>query len=277
LASTTREACEGVGERLHRPEPERRGPIRGGWLGLFGPPLGAADSASKASGPPEGGAAGGASLNDAVARAVDLGYRVVDDYIRQGQNAARLVRQRSYGPEALRHDLQELGVRMFQYASDLAGLWFDALGAAASGEAAERPAAAQPPNGGAGPAIRTAAARAPEPGVPAPERDAAEDGAAAPPYGARVSVRLESARGAEVGVELRPVLPRTVLLVHALRAVDPSLPPLREVAVESGEAGVPVVVRVRVPPDQPAGTYRGVVVDARTSLPVGTLSVRVSP
>jgi hypothetical protein len=278
LATTTPDPSdEGSRERLHRPEPEREGPIRGGWLGLFGPPLGGADSASGAAGSPEGAAPVG--LNDAVARAVDLGYRVVDDYIRQGQNAARLFRQRSYGPEALRHDLQELGVRMFQYASDLAGLWFEAVGAAASGEAAAGRAAAEPPPSGTGRGLGLggAAARPSPPADPAPGRRDAQDTAPAPPYGARVSVRLESARSAEVQVDLRPVLPRTALLVHDLRAVDPTRPPLREVAVESGDAGDPVVVRIRVPDDQPAGTYRGVVVDARTSLPLGTLSVRVSP
>src|SRR5262245_28871555 len=279
LASTTREpSAKRSRERLHRPEPEREGPIRGGWLGLFGSPLGAADPASDATASPEHAARGAPSLNDALVRAVDLGYRVVDDYIRQGQNAARLVRQRSYGPEAIRHDLQELGVRAFQYASDLAGLWFEAVGMAASGEAAGPMAPRAPAGTGRGLEFRENATRPHAPVEPPQEHgDVANTAAATPPRSARVSVILDSARSAEVSVDLRPVLPRAALLVHDLRAVDPTRPPLREVSVENADAGEPLVVRVRVPSDQAPGTYRGVVVDARTSLPVGTVAVCVSP
>src|SRR5438128_27418 len=66
-ASTIRdeEATVSASDRIRRPPLDRTEPIRA-WSSLFG------------AGP----------LNDVVTRSVELGYRVVDEYIRQGQKAA---------------------------------------------------------------------------------------------------------------------------------------------------------------------------------------------
>jgi hypothetical protein len=50
--------------------------------------------------------------------------------------------------------------------------------------------------------------------------------------------------------------------------------PLTEISFGLGEGRAPEL-RVRIPPDQPAGTYSGVIVDLATHEPRGTLSVRV--
>jgi hypothetical protein len=35
------------------------------------------------------------------------------------------------------------------------------------------------------------------------------------------------------------------------------------------------VIRIRIPRDQPAGTYGGIVIDAATNVPIGTIQVRI--
>ena len=227
-----------MSDRIRRPPLDRTEPIRA-WSALFG------------SGP-------GGSLTDVVSRSVELGYRVVDEYIRQGQRAAERFNDRSYGPETATGDIQELGARMAQYASDFFGLWLDFVQVVMSGgtlretSAAEDGARARPAAPGNGAARRT-------PEAPAPTR---------------VRIEIVSHRPAEVSLDLRPEAAGRPLVAQGLRAVDPAKPKLDDVALEAGPGGE-LLVRIRVPGDAPPGTYNGVVVDAETSRPLGTLSVRV--
>jgi len=227
-----------MSDRIRRPPLDRTEPIRA-WSALFG------------SGP-------GGSLNDVVSRSVELGYRVIDEYIRQGQRVAERFNDRSYGPETVTGDIQELGARMAQYASDFFGLWLDFVQVVMSGgtlretSAAEDGARARPAAPGNGAARRT-------PEAPAPTR---------------VRIEIVSHRPAEVSLDLRPEAAGRPLVAQGLRAVDPAKPKLDDVALEAGPGGE-LLVRIRVPGDAPPGTYNGVVVDAETSRPLGTLSVRV--
>ena len=77
-----------------------------------------------------------------------------------GEQAARLMRNRSYGPEALRSDVQDLTARGFQYASDitevLLAVFFELLPSAARGQTGPLPfsplaTSAVPTGGGAPP------------------------------------------------------------------------------------------------------------------------------
>ena len=74
---------------------------------------------------PEGTGAGGPALGETAARAVDLGYRVVDKYIRQGQKAARRLSGRSPAPTASAGDLQEVVSRLAQFTTEWVGLWME--------------------------------------------------------------------------------------------------------------------------------------------------------
>jgi len=227
-----------MSDRIRRPPLHRTEPIRA-WSALFG------------SGP-------GGSLNDVVSRSVELVYRVIDEYIRQGQRVAERFNDRSYGPETVTGDIQELGARMAQYASDFFGLWLDFMqvvmlgGTLRETSAAEDGARARPAAPGNGAARRT-------PEAPAPTR---------------VRIEIVSLRPAEVSLDLRPEAAGRPLVAQGLRAVDPAKPKLDDVALEAGPGGE-LLVRIRVPGDAPPGTYNGVVVDAETSRPLGTLSVRV--
>ena len=252
-----------MSERVKRPRPERTAPIRN-WSTLFTPPGSAATSGDD---PPQGRRVDAASIADAVSRSVDIGYRVVDEYIRQGQKAAQRMSGGAYGPEALTNDSQQLFARMAQYASEFMALWFEAAGLAGSGLARDGAATARAP-------ARPAAGRA-------PTRSAtAEAIAAMPDRSGRVQVAIEvtSPYPIEVGLDLRPEATQSRLLVQALRAVDPDKPRIDDVAFqpapETSDGALPRL-RIRVGPEQPAGTYNALILDEQTSRPLGTLSVRI--
>src|SRR3954470_18479632 len=129
-------------DRIKRPPLPRTEPIRS-WSTLFGAP-----SASATSAPPFGipglpnipGIAGPPGMNgaagvgpEAVRRGVEMGYRVVDEYMKQGASVANAFsnpnRSRSASSASgAEPDLSKMTERMMQYASDFTSLWYDAMG-----------------------------------------------------------------------------------------------------------------------------------------------------
>jgi hypothetical protein len=65
--------------------------------------------------------------------------------------------------------------------------------------------------------------------------------------------------------------------VQGLRSMESGEPRLDGVTLEAGGPGQPPALRIVIPPEQPAGTYNGLVVEEDTSRPVGTVSVRLLP
>ena len=234
------------GERIKRPRPERTEPLRA-WSNLFG---GGATSASDRE---------GASLGDVVSRSVDLGYRVVDEYVRQGQRAAQRLSERSFGPDVVVTEVREIADRMTQYTSDVLALWFDVLEVAGGGIVG-RPGQAAPRTAGAAPVAA--------PPAETLDRTAHER--------TRVVVEVVSRQPTEVALDLRPETPVGPFVVHGLRDPDPEKPRLTDVTLRTDGDGGPFALRIRVPDDQPEGTYSGVIVEERTSRPVGTVTVRLA-
>jgi hypothetical protein len=222
-------------DRITRPEPERTQPIRSWTQTLFGMPP-----------PANGERASAAPLEDVVSRSVELGYRVVDDYLREGQRVAERFGGRGFGADALVGDMQQLTARMARYTSDVFEVWFQLLQLAMGGRV-------RPPE--------NAAPAAP---VAAPEAPAAS----------RIRIAVDASQPTEVVLDLRPDAAGRRLLVHALRPADGGEGArLGDVSIEPDAGGA--VVRVRVPPRHPAGVYNGLVIDEETTCPAGTLSVRV--
>ncbi|MFN8640251.1 MAG: hypothetical protein U0802_00780 [Candidatus Binatia bacterium] len=98
--------------RITRPVLQRSQPVRN-WATLFETPGGDTGTADA----PDSAAPAGPSLNDVVTRSVDPGYRVIDEYMRQGQKAAQRLNERSYGAQTMAGDVQDLAMRLTQYAS----------------------------------------------------------------------------------------------------------------------------------------------------------------
>jgi hypothetical protein len=203
------------------------------------------------------GAAGAARtprLEDAISRSVELGYRVVDDYIQQGQRAAQRMSEGKLTAEAMASEVQDLGGRIARYASDFFGAWVELLDLAAAGSAA-RQATSSSPDGAPAPGA--------PPTPPAPTRPAAANA---------VRVEVVAARPVEIVLDLRPERFGGRLRAHALRSSDPRKPRLSDVAVRDDD-GAPPVLRIGVPDDHPAGTYEGLLLDEAANRPVGSVRV----
>jgi hypothetical protein len=249
-------------ERFRRPELDRTQPIRS-WttlLAALAPSTGQRDAGAGTTG------RDASSLNDVVSHSVELGYRVIDEYVRQGQKTAQRFNDRSYGADAMTNDFQDLSTRMAQYAADFAALWFEFMQLAAAGGTG-RPAAA-PANG-----VGTSAPAGP------PRERAGSPATAAEPDRAeptRVRVAVSSPYPAEVSVDVRPHVTARRLVVQSLRAIEPEKPRLTDVAVDDASGDDPVTLRICVPAGQPAGVYNALIIDEDTGRPAGTLSVRIS-
>lgn len=285
---------------FRRPELPRTQPLRN-WAGLFGgaasvPGAGPAVAAARGFMDAAASAATGAALplGDAVARGVDMGYRVIDDYVRRGQQAARSAWSPSsptagQTSEAAPADVQRLMGRMLQYASDFTSVWFEMLNLATSTAAAARltnpttpppPPTTKPPTaGGAGPFHTGGGVHGVHPAGPgsAPKRAARAEVHAAGKARSqtKVSVELRSRRRTTASVELRGGSAGLALIAHDLRAADDKAPRLRDVRLIPRPAEDRVLVKIRVPDTQPAGAYSGLIVDRDTSLPRGSITVRV--
>jgi hypothetical protein len=214
-------------ERIRRPPLDRTRPIRN-WSTLLGTPLGQA-------GPVENGD-GTAGLGDVVSRSVELGYRVVDEYIRQGQRAANRLSAGEYRPGDWAADAQDLAQRMAQYASELAGTWFELL---------ERVGAATTAAAGRS-AERTTERTVERP--PAPSR--------APAPRAQLRLSIDSAVPAQLFVELDVQATGRRLVAHALHACEAWKPRLSEVEFRLDARDEIPTLHVKVPPHQPPGSTR---------------------
>jgi len=225
-------------DRPRRPPLDRSEPIRN-WSQLLRPSPGSAGAA----GPDHD----GPGIGDVVSRSVELGYRVVDEYVRQGQSAAERIRAGEYGPASFGQDAQDLAQRMVQHASELATTWLQLLD--------RSPTPPVPPTSGAS-----------EPG-PAASRNGG-----APP---RIRLEVSAAADCTVALELAVEASGTRLVTHDLRAADASKPRIAAADVRPGSADEPTLIRVAVPPNHPAGVYEGLVLDGDTNRPVGVVRVTV--
>jgi len=185
-------------------------------------------------------------VGEAVASAVDLGYRVLDEYLRQGQRAAQRFGVRPAKAEAAVDDLQALATRMARYTSDFLGVWgqfvelaFSAGGLAPQPTPRPRPAAS-----------------------PSPARLA-------------ITLRINAPRATEVAVDLAADMAERPVTVQDLRSADPTVKPIGGVRLEPATGTTAPCLHVVIPPDQPEGSYVGVVVDDESGRFAGTVSVAV--
>ena len=273
-------------DRLKREKPKRTDPIRD-WTAGTRSPRSADDPAnSEKGGQADHGDAGGDSaersdgIGGVVRKGVELGYRVVEEQIRQGQRVAEEFSQRSYGPPAMSSDFREATERLMGYYQDVGMLWLD-LVRAFLGSGGQMGSVLGWPF----PFPRDD--RPPQRDRPQPyDRDTRRESAAATREttggssrganpGNQVVVEIASLHPVQASLDLRPEADLQHLATTELSALDRENRPLTGVTFEPGADGAATMLRIRVPNDFPAGTYFGVVVDRRTNLPVGTLNVQV--
>ena len=263
--------------RRRRPEPARTAPLRNAATLLRDgvPPPDAPDAQP---------AAAGDTSESPVARGVRLGYQVIEEQILQGQKlaqrlgraagkAAASVTGRAAGAsaapaavsDASAGEVQELLDRVLHLYKDMGALCVDAVDTLVhhpllrSGLARMTPAAAPEPA-----AVPAAA--------PATVNGAATDSGAA---SSRFALDIRCSRRTQVTLDLPQRAGSFVPRVHALHAGDAALAPLTGVRFGTDEDSSAAVLQLDIADTQPAATYSGVVVDAATNQPRGTLSVRL--
>ncbi|MDJ0789013.1 MAG: hypothetical protein QNK05_19575 [Myxococcota bacterium] len=242
-------------ERMRRPPPERTQPDRG-WGGAFGRHSGS----RRGPGDPS------------IEQGVDSGYRLVDEYLRQGMGTARRFSDRAMpgGMGASLQGMQEMWLRQ------AAEFWMGLLPLA-------------PPMPGAMPNVPPPSARAPafrsnqaeaEPASAAsaprlePEPRPAQD--IGRPI--RVVVGIDGPGQVEVSVDLTAGHSHGEhLRVQDPRAVRGDAPRLREVSIDTFATPSIPTIRARIPLGQAPGLYEGAIVDEATSERCGTLRVRIDP
>jgi hypothetical protein len=240
----------GTPERLHRPDPERTGPIRHASTYLRDAPSGdAAQHPARAPDAPD-------AAEGAVAHGVRLGYKVIEEQILHGRLLAqRLGKATSKLGAGGSGEVNVLIDRVLHLYKDIGTLCVDTLETLARS-----------------PAIRSGLARAAQAAQPAQDGAGAESA-----LGTGFAIEVASARRTQVTLDLRLRPGRFAPRVHALHAADPSVAPLTGVSFDMDPAHPEPMLRIEVPDNQPAATYTGVVVDSASNEPRGTLSVRLLP
>ena len=238
-------------ERLRRQDPSRSEPIRE-WGQLFrqAEPEGAAEAANA-------GADNGATspqLDDVVSHAVNLGYKIVEEHIDQGERVAEQISDGSSSASASAGgDATEFIQRLLRFYADVGLICFEFI------ESLSRSAV-----------VKDGMRGFMDDGVAAPAGQAAQD-----PGHRNIPVDMVSEAPARVALDLTAPVNGCALGVHALFALDQSRPPLQDVGFHNDTPGSDTTLRIRIPPGQPAGTYTGAVIDAATNQPRGTLTVQI--
>lgn len=245
-------------ERVKRPVLDRDAPIRG-WTSALGPDE-APRPAAAANTPPID------NSQDPIVRGVVLGGRVVDEWIRQAQQTARLLG--GTGPGGAWPDASS---RMFKATSDLMTTWLTALG--------------MPPQNGAGfwPGVQPAAPMPADPGwrtghtpeaAPAHDPKRSEDPRPVPSSSQTGRLRLEltSRRPVEVIVDVRKRA--ATYRVLDLRSEQNDVPRIGDVVLDACDQDG-LQLRLTVPDDQPGGSYHAVVLDPADDCAIGTVTLKI--
>jgi hypothetical protein len=180
------------------------------------------------------------TANAIIGDAVSRGYKVIEDQIQQGRNAAERVRAGTYSSGDAEDDIKKLVTRVMDLAKDLGTAGFE-LAAAAIRDP------------------RTPPRDPPSPPSPSQSPD--------------VAIETHSARPVQVTCKLSPPSARFVPSVPALYSNNPEAPPLKGIRFDVRD-NRPLLL-VNIPDDQPLGTYAGAIVDMSTNEAGGFVSVSI--
>jgi hypothetical protein len=248
--------------RIKREDPERVDPIRA-WETLFRrddsqPEPGAAEGSSSAGEKQnqKENANDDASWNDIATRAVRRGYEVIEEQINEGRRIAEKVRGYSDDVRKGTDDTTRLIERSLRFYTDVGSLWFELVESLLRNQALN-PDARRSGHGN---------------GTNGSSPHAANGNGASGAASTEFDIEVISSCPTTVSFDLRSAS-GAALAVPALRAADETKPPMTDIGFHAREGRT--VLRIKVPKGQPADTYSGVVVDAATHQPRGTLCVSV--
>lgn len=202
----------------------------------------------------------GSSARESSYQAINGAYRLIDEYMRQGQKMAE---ELWLPTQASERDDNQFGapMRFMRAVGDMTMAWVEVMQQWTTNAQPPSPSVAGPFTAG-----KAAAHRAPEAPGPTP--------AAEPMQSLRVSVK--AAGLVEVSVHVADSTDLAELVAGELRPFSGEARPIRTVNVEPGTPNEGPVLRIVVPKGQPAGTYNGLLVVRGTHQPRGTISLVVS-
>jgi hypothetical protein len=240
-------------QRIKRPTLKRTAPDRR-FSGAFRPPEPGASSpeAPNAKREPKSDKKAGVPYE-----AVNGAYRLVDEYLRQGQKMAEeLWLPQSNGGVP---DVGKVVERFLRSAGDMGTAWFEMMNQWAAG-----PPEHAAPNGGTGPFAA---------GRRATHAAGANGATAAGALSTALSVSVESSRKFRITVDVFGAHAGTDVELVALKAADGSAALIDDIVAERDPTEGRITLSVRVPKGQPAAVYNGILVEKRTQRPRGTVSL----
>lgn len=202
---------------------------------------------------------------DAAYKSVSEAYRLIDDYVRQGQRFAENLWLPFQGASGRNQEAFNAPGRLLRAMSDMTNAWLELMqqSAGAGDREAERA-----PVGTAGPFA--AASRRAEPQTVGSRADVP-----ASPGNRRLHVIVRSKGRVEVNLELHGPHDAAALVATELRSLRTGTEPVRDITVSLTEGDAPALTIV-VPDDQPPGIYNGLLLERTTQRPCGTISLSVA-
>lgn len=198
-------------------------------------------------------------LEGVISRAVDLGYKVIEDQIQLGQRMAERVSDGNIDSSDVTSSMSEIVERLRVFYSDLGALWFEML------ESVFR-----------NPSMGDWLANATGEFRPRTS-NSATNGAAQHNAQLQLPVEIISPEptGARVMQEFHGEPELGSMIVAPLQSRDTKIPALAEISFIEATEGWPATLRVVIPAGQPPGTYSGLVLNSFTDEPAGTLCVQI--
>lgn len=234
--------------RRKRPPAERTEPDRSWMNGPFG---------TAANGT-------GSDAREAGYQAINNAYRLIDEYVRQGQRMAENLWLPLGGSASRTASSFNAPERLMRAMGDMTMAWIEVM------EQFTKSAQQKPEHGPAGSAGPFASSRVDPPNAappaspaPSPEKTGAQP----------LKLSLDARGRVEVSVQLGEGAALDQLTTTELRSFGSDAQPIHGVEL----SGLPEdpVLRVRVPEGQPAGTYNGLFLERGSQRPCGTISLVV--
>jgi hypothetical protein len=235
-------------KRLHRDDPTRIAPLRN-FSKLYSRTSSANGTHPAKATQPD--APLRTTSSGSLAEGVELAYSVIEKYIAEGRQTAEGLSNQPYATRAPNDNLQVLVERVLRFQAEMLPLWIETLATLVK---------VDPARNGYAP---SSDAR--------PRSNCAQNAETV-----AVTIEVVSLRPVQVSVELRPNSEPQSLVSLGMSAVDSGKPILKDISFVPDEVAGRVKLLLRIPENQPSGTYSGVIVNRENGEPRGTLSVRIA-
>lgn len=204
-----------------------------------------------------------ADARDAGYRTINDAYRLIDEYVRQGQRMAENIWLPLTGPETDEKSQFKAPERFMRAMSDMTLAWVELMQQFTTNVQSTPSQAA---SGGSSPFSAGRVARAESSAAASPD---------AGPASRALRVAVESRGRVEVSVHLADATTLASLVLTELRPFGVKAPAITGVSLDLASTADAPVLRIRVPDDQPSGAYNGLLVERGSERPRGTVSLLV--